>query len=110
MKSEKCLVLRIQLQPHVHHPLQDPMEITRVRTLYPKIKIIQGRSNTYPKNDRYCKTIPMSQMKRTLIEKILTVCRIPISRKKQLKKQIVKASSRKKTKKQQTQEKQTAQS
>ena len=76
VKSEKCLVVRIQLQPHVHHPPQDPMEITRVRTLYPKIKIIQGRSNTYPKNDRYYKMIPMNQMKRTLIEKILTVCRI----------------------------------
>ena len=73
VKSEKCLVVRIQLQPHVHHPPQDPMEITRVRTLYPKIKIIQGRSNTYPKNDRYCKIHPMNQMKRTLIEKILTV-------------------------------------
>ena len=80
MKSEKCLVLRIQLQPHVHHPPQDPMEITRVQTLYPKIKIIQGRSNTYQKNDRYCKMIPMNQMKRTLIEKILTVCRIPIQK------------------------------
>ena len=95
VKSEKCLVVRIQLQPHVHHPPQDPMEITRVRTLYPKIKIIQGRSNTYPKNDRYCKIHPMNQMKRTLIEKILTVCRIPIQ--KETLKTNRESSSRKKT-------------
>merc|ERR1712129_484831 len=102
-KSVKCLVLLIQLQPRVHrppqcvqHPPQDPMEITRVQTLYPKIKIIrESRSNTYPKTDRYCKMIPMTQMNRTLIEKILTVCRSPISRKKKNLKTNYESSSKK---------------